>query len=209
MWAFPDRHEAGKALAGRLGAYKGKADAVVLALPRGGVPVGYEVAKALDLPLDILLIRKLGLPGQEELAMGIPRQTIDKVVEKEQAELERRVALYRQGRPLASLRNKTVILVDDGVATGAGMHAALRAVRQHDPRRVIVAVPTAPADVHGYFVGLADAVVSLHTLDRGGVSAAYRDFRQTSDEEVIQLLDEAEAWRCKFEDSRPEALCGS
>ncbi|HVY13439.1 MAG TPA: phosphoribosyltransferase [Alphaproteobacteria bacterium] len=212
MSIFRDRREAGRQLAQRLLRYKDRPNTIVLALPRGGVPVGFEVAQALHLPLDVLLIRKLGLPHQEELAMGaiaegdvrflnedvvrywdIPQAIIDRVTKKETAELQRRAQLYRQGRPLAGLRGKTVILVDDGIATGAGMRAALRALAQQHPKGVVVAVPTAPKDFGEFFLDMADETVQVQPLQQGGVGAAYEDFSQTTDEEVIRLLEEAQA----------------
>ena len=159
---FGNRREAGVELAASLRHYAGRNDVVVLALPRGGLPVAFEVAEALDAPLDIFLVRKLGLPGHPELAMGaiasdgvrvlnddvvrwydIPDRAIDAVARAEQAELERREQEYRQGRPLIDLRGKTVILVDDGLATGSTMKAAVQAARRHAPARVVVAVPLA------------------------------------------------------------------
>src|SRR5438270_12566315 len=159
---FRDRTEAGQALAGQLTRYAGRPDVVVLALPRGGVPVAFEVAQALGAPLDVFLVRKLGVPGQEELAMGaiasggvrvinsdvvhayhIPERALDEVAAKEQRNLEMRERMYRGNRPRSSLEGKTVVLVDDGLATGSSMRAAVRAVRSEHPRRIVVAVPVA------------------------------------------------------------------
>src|SRR3977135_498325 len=159
---FRDRREAGRLLAGKLATYANHRDVLVLALPRGGVPVAYEVGRALGAPLDVFVVRKLGVPGYEELAMGaiatggvrvlndrlverldIPDHVIDAVAEREQRELTRRERLYRGGRPPLDVRGRTVILVDDGLATGATMHAAIAALRQLQPARIVVAVPTA------------------------------------------------------------------
>src|SRR5216117_2872026 len=159
---YADRREAGRFLAQRLRAYTGRSDVVVLALPRGGVPVGYEVAQALDAPLDVFIVRKLGVPGHEELAMGaiasggvrvlnrdvlayvpLPQKAIDAVAAREQQELERRERSYRGSRPPLDVRGKTVIVVDDGLATGSTMRAAVAALRKMEPRAVIVAVPVA------------------------------------------------------------------
>src|SRR2546426_8220453 len=160
---FRDRHEAGRRLADKLSAYAKRPDVLVLALPRGGVPVAYEVARAVQAPLDVFLVRKLGVPGYEELAMGavatggvrvlnddivsglrIPDYVVDAVTTWEQQELARREQLYRGDRPAPDVRGRTVILVDDGLATGATMHAAIAALRQQQPDRVVVAGPTAP-----------------------------------------------------------------
>src|SRR5690606_29701149 len=160
---FEDRQDAGRALAERLSDYAGRPDVIVLALPRGGVPVGAEVARALGAPLDVLVVRKLGLPGQEELAMGaiasggvrvlneevvsltgVPREVIDRVAEEEGRELERREAAYRGDRPPPDVAGRTVILVDDGIATGSTLRAAVEALRKQGPARIVVAVPTAP-----------------------------------------------------------------
>src|SRR4051812_38942686 len=157
---FADRREAGRELATRLRVYRGRRDVVVLALPRGGVPVAFEIAEALNAPLDIFVVRKLGMPGHTEFAMGaiasggvrvlsddivrsyrIPDSAVEMVVRQELAELERRERAYRQGRPLTNLRDRIVVLVDDGLATGSTMRAAVMAVRMHQPARIIVAVP--------------------------------------------------------------------
>src|SRR6202165_1260832 len=159
---FRDRREAGRVLAEKFAAYATRPDVLVLALPRGGVPVGYEVARALGAPLDVFVVRKLGVPGYEELAMGagatggvrvlhdqlverlgIPDHVIDAVAARELHELARRERLYRGGRPPPDVRGRTVVLVDDGLATGATMHAAIEALRQQNPARIVVAVPTA------------------------------------------------------------------
>jgi predicted phosphoribosyltransferase len=165
LQTFRDRRQAGRLLGARLAAYANRSDVLVLALPRGGVPVAYEVARALNAPLDVFLVRKLGVPGYEELAMGavatggvrvlneqvvnglhIPNYMIDAVAAQEEQELARRERLYRGGRPPADVRGRTVILVDDGLATGATMHAAIEALRQRQPARMVVAVPTAAAE---------------------------------------------------------------
>lgn len=207
---FADRREAGRTLASRLQQYAGRADVVVLALPRGGVPVGFEVAEALAAPLDIFLVRKLGMPGHPELAMGaiasggvrvlndevvgwyrIPAAAIDEVARAEQAELERREREYRQGRALPDLRGKVVILTDDGLATGSTMKAAVKAVRQHAPARVVVAVPVGAPSTCAEFTSLADDIVCARMPQPfSAVGLWYRDFSQTSDEEVRALLDE-------------------
>jgi putative phosphoribosyl transferase len=184
---------------------------VVLALPRGGVPVGFEVAKALNAPLDVFVVRKLGLPGQEELAMGaiasggarvlnrdliralnIPEEVLDEVTREEQRELERREREYRDGRPPIDVRGKTVILVDDGLATGSSMRVAVLALKQKQPEQVIVAVPVAPADSCAEMQSVADKVVCAVTPQPfWGVGQWYEDFSQTSDEEVRELLKRA------------------
>ena len=165
MAVFKDRFDAGRKLAGKLAGYKGQEDLLVLGLPRGGIPVAYEVAEELHAPLDIFLVRKLGLPGHEELAMGaiasggvrvlnqevvrglnVPPGVIEAVAEKEQVELQRREQAYRGSRPAAQIRGKTVILVDDGLATGSSMLAAVKALRLQDPAHLIVAVPVAPPE---------------------------------------------------------------
>jgi predicted phosphoribosyltransferase len=208
---FADRQDAGRELAGLLKnvSQAGEAaDVVVLALPRGGVPVAYEIARALDAALDVFLVRKLGTPGHPELAMGaiasggtrvlndevvqalnIPVAQIEQVAEREQAELERRDALYRQGRPLAPLTDRTVILVDDGLATGSTMKAAVQAVRQQNPSRVIVAVPVGAPETCRALREMADEVICARVPQSfSAVGQWYRDFSQTSDEEVIALL---------------------
>jgi putative phosphoribosyl transferase len=207
---FANRREAGVELALKLRQYAGRHDVVVLALPRGGVPVAFEVAEALDAPLDIFLVRKLGLPGHPELAMGalasggvrvlnqdvvrwygIPDRAIEAVAREEQAELERREREYRQGRPLIDLRARTVILVDDGLATGSTMKAAVQAVRQHTPSHVVVAVPVGASSSCEEFAGITDETVCARTPDPfSAVGQWYYDFSQTTDEEVRQLLED-------------------
>src|SRR5688572_9643125 len=172
---FHDRTDAGRRLAARLGRYAGRDDEVVLALPRGGVPVSYEVARALGAPLDVMLVRKLGVPGREELAMGaiasggvrvlnddvvdalrIPDRVINEVAAREQRELARRERIFRGDEPPVDPRGRTVILVDDGISTGATMLAAIRAVRSQEPERIVVAVPVAPASVCREFRGAVE-----------------------------------------------------
>lgn len=207
---FLDRREGGAALATKLAQHAGRPDLIVLALPRGGVPVGYEVARSLGAPLDVFLVRKLGTPGHRELAMGaiasggvrvlnedvvrwysIPEGAIDAVARSEQVELERREREYRRDRPPRDLRDRVVILVDDGLATGSTMRAAVEAVRQHQPARVIVAVPVAASDTCREFQGLADEIVCAKTPEVfSAVGQWYVDFSQTTDDEVRALLEE-------------------
>ena len=207
---FKDRIQAGELLAKRLEAYAGRPDVVVLALPRGGVPVGYAVAKALNVPLDVMVVRKLGLPGHEEFAMGaiasggeyvlnrdllervgMPGQMIEATARRELAELERREKLYRAGRPPLQLRGCTVILVDDGLATGATMQAAVKAVRKAEPARIVVAVPVGSPDTCREMSKEADEVVCYCTPNPfHAVGLWYEEFSQTSDEEVEKLLEE-------------------
>ncbi len=208
---FRDRSHAGRVLAGELARYAGRPDVVVLALPRGGVPVGYEVARALGAPLDVFLVRKLGVPGHEELAMGaiaaggvlvvndevtsrlaIPRAVLEEVAAEEQRELDRRAEAYRDGRPALDLRGKTAILVDDGLATGSTMRAAVAAVRRLEPARVVVAVPVGAEQTCGEFRSEADDVVCAETPEPFfAVGSWYRDFAQTTDAEVRALLARA------------------
>jgi putative phosphoribosyl transferase len=205
---FRDRAEAGRLLAELLHGYAGRDDVIVLALPRGGVPVGYEVAKALGAPLEVFVVRKLGVPGHEELAMGaiasggllvldrqlvsslgISDSEIQRVVAAELRELERREATYRGGRSPPELAEKTVILVDDGLATGSTMHAAALAVRQRRPARVVVAVPVAAAQTCDEFRNEVDEIICAVTpRPFHAVGLWYEDFSQTSDEEVRELL---------------------
>ena len=208
---FLDRRDAGRRLASKLTMFAGRPDVIVLGLPRGGVPVAFEVAVALHAPLDVFLVRKLGVPGQEELAMGaiasggvrvlnqavidalhIPAPVIDTVAAKEQQELERRERIYRNGRPAPDLRDKTVILVDDGLATGASMAAAVHGVRAQRPAQVVVAVPTAAVETCEAFERISDKIVCAETPQPfWGVGMWYADFSQTSDEEVRELLARA------------------
>ena len=206
--AFRDRRAAGRLVAAKLARYAERPDVVVLALPRGGVPVAYEVAQALDAPLDVFAVRKLGLPGHEELAMGavatggvrvfneqivralsLPPDLIDAVAAREQQELARRERLYRGDRPPLDVRGRTVILVDDGLATGATMHAAIEALRAQQPARIVVAVPTAAPETCEALRAKADEVVCAITPEPFyAVGLWYDDFSQTSDDEVRQLL---------------------
>lgn len=209
---FIDRADAGRALAEHLARYAGRPDVIVLALPRGGVPVGFEVAKALGAPLDVFIVRKLGLPGHEEYAMGaiasggvrvlnedavrglrIPQRTIEEATRRERRELERREREYRGDRPPPDVRDRTVILVDDGLATGTTMQAAVRALRQQHPARIVVAVPTGSAETCERIAEGADEVVCATTPEPfHAVGLWYEDFSQTSDEEVHELLARAE-----------------
>jgi predicted phosphoribosyltransferase len=212
-YAFTDRRAAGRALARALEAYRGKPGIVVLALPRGGVPVAYEVAEALHAPLDAFAVRKLGVPGHEELAMGavasggifvldtrlaemlgVQPSEIDRIKVRELEELSRRESAYRDGRPRPQLPGKTVIVIDDGLATGSSVRAAVEALRQSGPARVIVAVPVGAPDACERLRSVADDVVCvLAPSEFRAVGAHYVDFRQTTDEEVRGLLDAAAA----------------
>jgi predicted phosphoribosyltransferase len=205
---FRDRNEAGRALADRLAQYGGRDDVVVLALPRGGVPVGAEVAAALGAPLDVFVVRKLGVPGHEELAMGavatggvrvvneevvaaarVDRDRLEAVTAAERIELERREAAYRGNRPAQPVRGRTVLLVDDGLATGASMRAAATAVRQLEPAKIVIAVPVAPLDTCRDLATVADEVVCvLSPTPFLAVGNGYRDFHQVTDSEVTALL---------------------
>lgn len=209
MATFKDRTEAGKLLATKLSTYANRADVLVLGLPRGGVPVGFEVAKALNAPLDVFMVRKLGVPGQEELAMGaiasggvrvlnaevvrslrISTETIDRVADLEQQELQRREKLYRGDCSAPNYTGRTIIVVDDGLATGSTMRAAVEALKQYEPNLIIVAVPIAAPETCQEFQLEVDEVVCYNTPERfWAVGRAYEDFSQTSDEEVCQLLD--------------------
>jgi putative phosphoribosyl transferase len=208
---FPDRSKAGQLLAQKLAGYADNPDVVVLALPRGGVPVGFEVAYTLNVPLDIIVVRKLGVPGHEELAMGaiasgdvrvlnydtidwlqIPPSIIDRVTEVEREELHRREQAYRGTMPPLDLAGKTVILVDDGIATGSTMQAAVAVARSRNPQRVVVAVPTAPVSTATEMKNLVDDFVSVITADAFvGVGQWYDDFRQVSDEVTRDLYERA------------------
>lgn len=215
MQVFRDRRHAGRLLAQRFEHHLGDPGVIVLALPRGGVPVGYEIATRIGAPLDVLIVRKLGIPGYAELAMGaiasdgilivdrrvidmfgISREAFDAVAARERAELERRERAFRAGRSRLDIAGKTAILVDDGLATGASMAAAIDAVRTRKPARVISAVPVAPPEVCDALGDRADEVVCLLTPVRlHAVGAWYRDFAQTGDDEVRALLDAAERER--------------
>jgi predicted phosphoribosyltransferase len=208
---FRDRSEAGRLLAAKLGAYANRPDVLVLALPRGGVLVAYEVARALNAPLDAFLVRKLGVPGHEEFAMGaiatggvrvlnepvvralgIPDYAIDAVAVKEQEELARRERLYRGDRPPPDVRGETVILVDDGLATGATMQAAVKALREQHAKRIVVAVPVAaPESCEQLKEQVDDMICALTPEPFYAVGFWYQDFSQTTDEEVRELLESA------------------
>jgi predicted phosphoribosyltransferase len=210
---FADRREAGAALAQQLKAYKGRDDVVVLALPRGGVPVAFEVARELGAPLDVFVVRKLGVPAHRELAMGaiasggvrilngdvvrwygIPTAVIDAVAREEQSELERRERLYRADRAPLDLRGRVVLLIDDGLATGSTMKAAVEAVRLHQPSRIVVAVPVGSPETCQEFSEVADEIVCARTPQAfSAVGQWYRDFSETSDDEVRTLLREERA----------------
>jgi predicted phosphoribosyltransferase len=209
---FEDRARGGRVLAAQLGAYCGRNDVIVLALPRGGVPVGYEVARALNAPLDVLVVRKLGVPGYEELAMGAiasggafslnndvvaalgPRaaETIDRLAAAEQAELVAREQQYRGDRQFPDLQQRCVILADDGLATGATMRAAAHAVRELGAPEIVVAVPVAPESTCREMREVADAVICAYTPELFyGVGQFYETFGQMSDAEVRELLERA------------------
>jgi predicted phosphoribosyltransferase len=207
---FRDRKEAGQSLAHRLEEFASRSDVVVLALPRGGVPVAAEVARALGAPLDVFLVRKLGVPGQEELAMGaiaengirvlnedvlpyiaISPPALEAVTARERQELERRARLYRGGRSLLNVRGRTVILIDDGLATGTTMQAAVTALRELEPTAIVIAVPVASSAACSLFSNLHEDVicVCLHTPEPfEAVGLWYEDFNQTTDDEVRDLL---------------------
>lgn len=211
MPLYADRRGGGRALADGLSQYAGRDDVVVLGLPRGGVPVAYEVAKALDAPLDVFIVRKLGVPGREELAMGaiasggvqvlnhdivhalaISDRTIEQVTEAERQELERRERLYRRDRDRIPIQDRIAILVDDGLATGATMRAAVEAAEAQDPAEIVVAVPVASPDTCADFEELVDTVVCPATPQPFmGVGLWYTDFGQTTDEEVQEFLGES------------------
>jgi putative phosphoribosyl transferase len=207
---YRDRREAGRVLGERLLALAGQQDILVLGLPRGGVPVAWEVARRLGAPVDVFVVRKLGFPGHEELAMGaiasggvrvlnpeviaygITREDIERVTEKENRELERRERLFRGDRPPPRIAGRAVILVDDGLATGSTMRAAVRALRQQNAERIIVAVPIAAPSTCAEMEEEADEVVCAATPEPfHAVGLWYEDFTQTTDEEVRELLDRA------------------
>jgi predicted phosphoribosyltransferase len=209
-----DRRDAGQRLAGELARFAGQQDTVILGLPRGGVVVAFEVARALDLPLDIYLVRKLGTPGQEELAMGaiasggvmvlnddvvrtlhLGSDSIEQVAERERTVLEKREATYRGHAEAVPLEGKQVILIDDGLATGATMRTAIKSLRAHGPARIIVAVPTAPAETCTSLAKEVDEMVcSMTPSPFFAIGEWYEDFSQTSDEEVVALLEEARSF---------------
>jgi len=209
---FSDRADAGRMLARQLGDYAGRSDVIVLALPRGGVPVGYEVAQALGVPLDVLVVRKLGVPYHPELAMGaiasggalyldeltvrmagVTQPEVAAVLNDERHELARRETLYRGQRPPLKLEGRTVIVVDDGIATGSSMRVAIAALRVGKPARIVIAVPVVPESTEQRLAGVADEFVCLHSApDFQGVSQFYREFGQTSDAEVRALLERSQ-----------------
>ncbi|MGZ3679856.1 MAG: phosphoribosyltransferase [Ktedonobacterales bacterium] len=219
---FRDRSAAGEQLAAKLSAYANRADVVVLGLPRGGVPVAYEVARALTVPLDILIVRKLGVPGEEELAMGaiasggvrvlnrdvvrmlgLSEAAIDAVAAREQRELTRREHLYRGERPLPELRGCTVLLVDDGIATGATMRAAIAAVRQQQPAHIVVAVPVAGSSTCAALRAEGNEVVCVQEPEAlYAIGLWYKRFPQTTDGEIRDLLDRA--WHTPAVAQQPE-----
>ena len=210
---FRNRADAGRRVAAKLTAYAGRNDVMVLALPRGGVPVGFEVARALGAPMDLFLVRKLGVPGREELAMGalasggvrilndeviralnIADEVIEAVTAKEQLELARRDRAYRDDRPSPDVRGQIVVLVDDGLATGSTMRAAATALRAMDPARVVIAVPVGSAATCAELRGAADEVICAETPEPFyAVGLWYSDFTQTTDDEVRDLLERSVA----------------
>jgi putative phosphoribosyl transferase len=223
---FQNRTEAGQLLAQKLEAYTGRPDTLVLALPRGGVPVAYEVAMHLHLPLDIFIVRKLGLPGEEELAMGalasggtrilnmelikeakVPDSLVEKVTAEERQELERREQLYRNNRPALEIKGRTVILIDDGLATGTSMRVAALALKRQQPDRLVVAVPVAPPGIYEDFSDLADEVVCVITpRNLYAIGMWYDDFAQTTDQEVCDLLAEADRRNLSGPTPHPEQI---
>jgi len=210
---FQNRTEAGRRLAAALVRYAGRNDVLVLGLPRGGVPVAFEIASALDAPLDVFIVRKLGLPGHEEFgigaiasggmrivdesvlrAYGVDADTLDQITTRELRELGRREQLYRDGRPFPAIENRIVILVDDGLATGSTMRAAVAALREKRPREIVVAVPVGARETCAAMAALADEIVCLETPDPFyAVGLWYMNFEQTEDEEVHDLLERAAA----------------
>ena len=208
---FRNRSDAGRALGELLSAYAGRPNLRILGLPRGGIPVAFEVARRLDAPLDVFVVRKLGVPGQEELAMGaiatggvrvvnqdvvsalgLSKETLDRVAEAEQGELARREQAYRGSRPPLDVRAATVILVDDGLATGSTMRAAVAAIRQQEPARIVVAVPVAAPSTRDQLAREVDEIVCVATPDPfQAVGRFYDDFTQTGDGEVHDLLERA------------------
>jgi predicted phosphoribosyltransferase len=211
--AFTDRRHAGRVLASRLTKYAGRDDVIVLALPRGGVPVAYEVASALNAPMDVFLVRKLGTPGHRELAMGaiasggvrvvnedvvrwygISEAAIDRIAREEQEELERRERAYRDDRPAPDLTHKIVVLIDDGLATGSTMRAAVKAVRARHPARVVIAVPVGAPQTCAELAVSADEVICARMPEPfSAVGQWYLNFEQTDDAEVRELLQKSTA----------------
>lgn len=211
MALFADRADAGRQLAAHLGHHRDRDDVVVLGLPRGGVPVAYEVARSLQAPLDVFVVRKLGAPGREELAMGaiasggarvlnrrvvdaygVSEEDVEKVADREATELARREQAYRGGHPPLSIEGRTVILVDDGLATGASMRAAVAALREHGAGWIVAAVPVSSAQTCAQFEYCVDEMVCAHTPEPFfAVGLWYEDFAATTDDEVRRLLKEA------------------
>jgi putative phosphoribosyl transferase len=224
---FRNRAEAGQQLASRLGKYANREDVIVLGVPRGGVPIAFEVATALNLPLDLFVLRKLGVPGHEELAFGaigsggvrvldrevvksagLSNSVIELVTRAEKAELARREQLYRGKRPALDVRGKTAILVDDGIATGSSLRAGVRALRQMQPAAIVIAAPVAPRSTVNHLRREVDDVVCVAIPERFyGVGQFYHDFSQVSDEEVNKLLDTA--FRQRGEESYHKAGSGA
>jgi putative phosphoribosyl transferase len=205
---FNDRSDAGIQLASRLNEYKDQKGVFVLALPRGGVVTGYEIARSLNIQLDVVIVRKIGFPGQPELAIGaisetgtvvlnefiistydVPKDYIKREISRQKEEIARRVKLYRKGKSLPNLEGKTIILVDDGVATGATIKAAITTLRAEKLNKLIVALPVAPPEVADELQQVVDEFICIETpLDFMAVGAHYADFTQVSDEEVVELL---------------------
>ncbi|AZL16242.1 phosphoribosyltransferase [Rickettsiales endosymbiont of Stachyamoeba lipophora] len=206
---FKDREDAGKKLAGKLRHYVGKHHTLILALPRGGVPVAHEVARSLNIPFDVFIVRKLGTPRSSELAMGaitlgghiifnediiqmysITPEDIKREVAKQEQELQRRNELYRSGKPFPNIKNQIIILIDDGIATGATISVAVKALKEEHPAKIIIATPIAPQDIYEKLKKQVDEVICLDVPEVFyGVGQFYQDFSQTSDEEVIKLLE--------------------
>ncbi len=206
---FVDRRDAGVQLISRLKEYKDQHGVIVLSLPRGGVATGYEIARSLNIPLDIVIVRKIGFPGQPELGIGavsetgtvvlntsiistygVPKEYIEREVSRQKEEISRRVKLYRKGKRLPSLEGKTVILVDDGVATGATMKSAITTLKEENLKKLIVALPVAPPGVVKELEQMVDIFICIETpFDFMAVGSYYHDFTQVSDEEVINLLE--------------------
>jgi predicted phosphoribosyltransferase len=227
-YAFRDREDAGRALAGLLGHYRGRGDVVVLGLPRGGVPVAYEISVALEAPLDVFVVRKLGVPGHEELAMGaiasgdvivinddvvrglgISAEDVQLVAQEEGRELARRERAYREARAMEGVTGKVAILVDDGLATGSSMRAAIRALQGLRPARIVVAVAAAPKSTCQELATEVDEVICVTTPSPFfAVGEAYWDFAQTSDDEVRDLLSAATVPRTPLSSRSSGLLCG-